>query len=170
MEKTMLHNKLINKEQYYALSPKKQEEYVSVAIRLLLKEYFKTGLTAKDIENMTYFHRNTISKHLKGLLSTREIYVHDDKKQGTMYHINGNVEHPVSVKDIFDEKNNKHYSISLLENKYSKFVYIQELEKNAYFKEIVSGGILVSPTMLDLLIDNLQKIREETKNSQECDA
>lgn len=161
MEKVMLHSNLIDKDQYEALPPRKQEEYVSTAIKLLLKENFSTGLTSKDIETSTYFHRNTISKHLKKLLSTREIYVHDNKKQGTIYHINGNTEHPRAVKDIIDEKNKKHYTVSLLENKYDTFIYIQELERNAYFKEVISGGVLVSPPTLDLLIEALKKIKEE---------
>jgi Icc-related predicted phosphoesterase len=159
----VLHNSLISCNQYEALAPEKKEEYVSIAVKQLLRENFKRGLSAKEIETASYFHRNTISKHLNKLLSTREIYVNEDKKKGKIYHINGNIDHP-SVQDSFlDEKSNRQYSISLLENQFNKFIYVQEITKDAYSKDVVIGGILISPDSLDKLVKILIEIKSQIK-------
>ncbi len=161
----MLHSNLIPKENYEALAPEKKEEYVSMAIKMILRDNIKTGLTAREIEDSTYFHRNTVSKHLSRLVSTREVYVNDDKKKGGVFHINGNPEHPAFTEDIFDDENKRQYSISILENKFNQFIYIQEIAKNAYAKPVISGGILVSPKRLDALIQGLQKIKSQIDNT-----
>ena len=147
---------LIDYEDYQRLSPKEREQYVISTIKEILKLNKNKGVTIKQIEENTYFHRNTIAYHLERLVATGEAY--KPNTRNSFYFPNGNLADPILQEDIILE--NKIYSVYLMSNQLGKFIYLQEKEISIDGAIEIKGGIMIPFDERKKFFDGIKEIEK----------
>jgi len=150
--------KLIDFEDYQKLPPKEREQYVIFIIKEILKLNKNRGVTIKQIEEKTYFHRNTIAYHLERLIATGEAYNYPPNAKNSFYFPNGNLADPILQENIVLE--NKIYSIYLMSNQLGKFIYLQEKEIGIDGVVEIKGGIMIPYSERKKFFDGIKEIEK----------
>jgi len=128
-------------KEYKRLPPQEREKYVISIIKEILSLNKKKGVTTKQIEEKTYFHRSTIASHLNTLMAKGEVYNYPPNSRNSLYFPNGNLADPILNEDVILE--DKIYSIFLMANQFGKFIYMQEKEVSIDGSIEIKGGIMI---------------------------
>lgn len=162
-----MENKLSLKD-INLLSIDERSRYYERYLFELIKRYEKTGLTQKQIEDITGMSINTVSKYLEMLFSKRKAY-RVRKGNILIYYPNGKIPHPLMNKDIIslDENGKEHkYKIYIIENPDGKFLYIQEKELDNKGFENVVAGILIPESAITAFKEIFSKAEKNIENSK----
>jgi hypothetical protein len=162
---TLMHNiklpELEKHDEYLKRSPQERERYAEAKIKEIIQLNTGFGLTVTQIEDNTYFHRNTISKHTKNLISKGEVYQYPPNSRNGLLFSNGNLLDPIFKDQIILE--NKFFDVYVISNQFGKFLFIQEKKEDIYHQIENKGGIIVPideivtfKTKLDDIIKQLQ--------------
>lgn len=128
-------------EEYRKKSPQQRERYSEMKIKEMITKNTEKGVTISQIEKNTYFHRNTISKHIKSLINKGEVYQYPPDAPNGLLFSNGNLLDPIFKENITID--NKLFSIYIIKNQLGKFFYIQEKKENLYGQIETKGGLVI---------------------------
>lgn len=132
---------IIDYKDYKQLPPQEREKYVVSILKEILELNKKKGVTIKQIEDITYFHRSTIASHFNTLMAKGEVYTYPPNSRNALFFPNGNLADPILNEDIVLD--DKIYSFFLMANQFGRFIYIQEKEVSLDGSVEVKGGIMV---------------------------
>lgn len=147
---------VLPKRDYLKLPPSERELYVREILRQTVRRN-EHGVTASLLAKNLSFDSRTIEKHLSILIYTNEIY---SLKIGNthLYLPNSIPIHPAKKKTF--ETSNKEYAAYALQNRFGKFVFLQEIKKTEFAEE-VGGGILIPLTDFNRFVDFLIDFKKE---------
>jgi len=128
-------------EDYKKKSPQQRERYSDMKIKEIIQLNTNKGVTISQIEKHTYFHRNTISKHIKSLTYKGEIYQYPAGMPNGLLFSNGNLLDPIFKENI--TLPDKIFSLYAIKNRMGKFLYIQEKKENLYGQLETKGGLII---------------------------
>lgn len=144
--------KMLSGEEIRSLKPKDREEYIGSVVLDILKTSPR-GVTVPEVCEKTGFYRDTVSKQLERLVSTREAY--KVVRGGlTVYHKNGKVVHECDTKNTLMDAN-RFYSFYRLRNEEGNFIYVQEKEIDDLRAVRVMGGIMINEKFFLKFINEL---------------
>ena len=146
-------------EDYKKKSPQQRERYSEMKIKEMITKNTGKGVTISQIEKNTYFHRNTISKHVKSLINKGEIYQYPAEAPNGLLFSNGNLLDPIFRENLGID--NKLFSIYVIKNQLGKFCYIQEKKENIYGQMETKGGLVVPVDQIVNFSDRLKEIVEK---------
>lgn len=144
---------ILTNEKIKSLRPKDREEYTYNVVAEILR-LNPLGVTIPEVCEKTGFYRDTVSKHLEKMVSTREAYK-IIRGQTIIYHKNGKVVHESDLKNLLNS--NKFYTFYRLVNEEGNFIYIQEKEIDSFRAVQVRGGIMVNEKSIMYFLSELQK-------------
>ena len=144
---------ILSNEKIKTFRPKDREEYTFNIVAEILRANL-LGVTIPEVCERTGFYRDTVSKHLEKMVSTREAY---KIVRGTtiIYHKNGKVVHESDVKSLLNS--NKFFTFYRLVNEEGNIIYIQEKEIDSFRAVQVRGGIMVNEKTILHFMSELQK-------------
>ena len=149
-------------QEVLSMSPKDRDKYMEHVTLEILK-LNPQGATVSEISAATGLYRNTITKHLNGLVAIREAYK-TERGNVSIYYKNGKVVHARNVEHSF--ANDKRYSFFRLINEEEKSVYIQEKETNSFGTVKVKGGIIIKDQDFFEFLKELQKFMLEVEQNE----
>ncbi|TKJ17064.1 hypothetical protein CEE44_00835 [Candidatus Woesearchaeota archaeon B3_Woes] len=144
---------------YSKKPPQEREKYAESKIKEIIQLNTNIGINMKQIEENTFFHRNTISKHIKNLITKGEIYQYPPDSRNGLLFSNGNLLDPIYKNKIILQ--NKFFEIYVISNRLGKFLYIQEKKEDIYNEIESKGGIIIPLDELDTFkerFDDIMKI------------
>ena len=155
---------LASPEEYKKKSPQQKERYSEMKIKETIQLNTDKGITISQIEKNTYFHRNTISKHIKSLIHKGEVYQYPSGVPNGLLFSNGNLLDPIFKEDLV--LGNTLFSIYIINNRMGKFLYLQEKKENLYGQLETKGGLIIPVeeakeffSKMDLVMEKLVKKR-----------
>ena len=117
-----------------------------------------SGSTIKEICQATGFDRDTVSKHLMYLVSTRQAYKINEA--AGVYHKNGRIVHYKNMETrVVDKRLYTFYDLQGLED--NNYIYIQEKEVGKLKSVSVKGGIMVDKKDFKRFIKELEGFSKE---------
>lgn len=160
VKESAIETEILNEPELQSLSAEKKERYYSKIIREILSNS-EDGITRSEIQELTGFSLDAISRHLDKLVAMNFAYV---KKFGRtkVYFPNSKTLHS-SGKFTFSVGEKK-YILHEIDNPSRSNVYIQERKEDEFGAENISGGILVSKDDFSNFISNLEVFKEEKLN------
>ena len=146
------------KEQVYAMkNPNDKFKLINTIILDFLELRKGYASTIPDVVSATGIDRNTVSKHLMYLQSTRQIY----KMGGNAYHKNGRIVHYRNMENT-RAFNNKLYTFFELEGlDDNHYIYIQEKEVGKLKTVTVKGGIVIEKKDMKQFISELSQFTKD---------
>ncbi len=163
-----MHNikkpELENHEEFIKKSPQERERYTESKIKEIIQLNTQIGINMKQIEENTYFHRNTISKHVKNTISKGEIYQYPPNSRNGLLFSNGNLLDPIFKDKIVLQ--NKFFDIYVISNRLGKFLYIQEKKEDIYHEIETKGGIIIPIDEIFSFKENFDTIIKKIKNKK----
>ena len=117
-----------------------------------------SGATIKEITDATGFDRDTVSKHLMYLVSTRQTYKINEA--AGVYHKNGRIVHYKNMNSaVLDKKLYRFFLLQGLDDR--NYIYIQEKEIGKLKSVSVKGGIMIDKKDFKRFIKELNNFSKE---------
>jgi len=156
------------KEQVLSVRAEDKFKFTSKIILDYLELRKGKSSTIKDIVEATGFDRDTVSKHLVYLVSTRQAYKINDSGGGA-YHKNGRIVHYRHMENrAFSNRLYSFFELQGLDD--SNYIYLQEKEVGKLKSVSVKGGIMIGKKDFKRFIDELKEfardIDEKDKSSR----
>lgn len=143
-------------ENYLKKPPQEKERYTESKIKEIIQLNTEWGINMKQIEENTYFHRNTISKHVRNIMTKGEIYQYPPDSRNGLLFSNGNLLDPIFKDRILMQ--DKFFEIYVISNRMGKFLYIQEKKEDIYSQVESKGGIIIPIDQMDIFKDKFDEI------------
>lgn len=163
MEKIVLPQSMLEKEQYLALPSLQKEEYIDAVMKEILR-LNPLGVTVSDVAKRTYFGRSTIWHHIE-LLAAKGECLRLERGDTDVYHLN-EVIMALKELEVKGGKLGSRYSFDLVENSYGKYVRIQRLRESRNKAAVVRQGMIIPFTSFNDFLNTLNIIKEQTNSNK----
>lgn len=134
-------------------------------VRGVVRQYGEDGISASVVADMLDMSTETARKHLKELVSLREVYKQKANKQMDLYYPNGKPLHGIGSRRIEDDKGDKTLEVQLAQGKDEELhFHVKEKRFSLIEGERTEGAIMFPLDKLDEFFAELDDLASEVED------